>query len=162
MALLITPADTAFSWCVRERANWRCERCMKQYDRDDPNARKGLHCSHWMGRGNWSTRFNPLNGFSHCRGCHQYFSARPALFTDWVIERHGEEVADKLKALSNKPAKGLRRRVGEIAKWYRQENKAQLEKRKEGHTGWLPFVIAIQVPDIEMADWTNWALQNVS
>ncbi len=159
MALLITPADKAFSLCVRERANWRCERCGRVTPDD---KRMGLHCSHWIGRGSWSVRFNPLNAFAHCYGCHAYFEGRPALFTDWVVERHGKDVADKLKALSHKPAKGLRKRVGEIAKWYRQENKAQLQKRKEGDTGWLPFVIAVQVPDIEMADWTNWALQHVS
>ena len=27
------PADTAFSKCVREAANWCCERCNTQYER---------------------------------------------------------------------------------------------------------------------------------
>ena len=42
MAIKITPADTAFSKCVKERADWKCERCGTQYQEGD----RGLHCSH--------------------------------------------------------------------------------------------------------------------
>ena len=159
MALLITPADKAFSLCVRERANWRCERCGRITPDD---KRMGLHCSHWIGRGSWSVRFHPLNSTAKCYGCHAYFEGRPALFSDWMRERLGDEVADKLIVLSKKPAKGLRKRTKEIAAFYRAQHKAQLAKRALGHDGWLPFDICQEVPDIEMTDWTNWALQNVS
>ena len=35
MAVKITPADTAFGKCVKERASWRCERCGTQYQEGD-------------------------------------------------------------------------------------------------------------------------------
>lgn len=159
MALLITPADKAFSLCVRERANWRCERCGRITPDD---KRMGLHCSHWIGRGSWGVRFHPLNAAAHCYGCHAYFEGRPALFTDWVHERIGEQAADKLLALSKKPAYGIRKSVATIAKFYRGENKAQLEKRKGGEMGWLQFNISPDVPDIELIDWSAWALEHVS
>ncbi len=162
MALLITPADKAFSDCVRERADFRCERCGRQVDRYDGNARKGLHCSHWIGRGSWGTRFHPLNAYAHCYGCHAYFEGRPALFNDWVMERLGGQAMDALKRLGSAPAYGIKKRKKEIAKHYRMEHRDMLEKRKDGLTGWLSFSISPDIPEIELIDWTHYALQHVS
>ena len=52
MAIKITPADTAFGKCVKERA-LRCERCGTQYQEGD----KGLHCSHGISRGQWGLAY---------------------------------------------------------------------------------------------------------
>ena len=66
MAIKITPADTVFGKCVKERASWRCERCGTQYQEGD----RGLHTSHGLGR-QWGVRFVGLNAIAACYGCHQ-------------------------------------------------------------------------------------------
>lgn len=159
MALLITPADKWFSLCVRERANWRCERCGRITPDD---KRMGLHCSHWIGRGSWSVRFHPLNAFAHCYGCHAYFEGRPASFSDWVGSLIGENGAASLVRLGHRPARGLRKAIKELSAFYRAEHRKQLEQRKAGNSGYLQFGLAPRCPDIELIDWSAWALQNAS
>lgn len=128
-----TPADNAFSDCVRERAGWCCERCGTYY----PEGRRGgLHCSHFHGRGNWGIRFDPLNAFSHCFGCHQKLGANPHEFREWVVEKIGEGAYEIL--LERKNDTGLGKMVrrtkgkGEIAKHYRDQLKAMRELRERG------------------------------
>ena len=149
MSLLITPADAAFSKCVRERAEWYCERCGTHYE----HKPQGLHCSHYMGRGNWSTRFHPANGLALCYGCHQYVSSRPNEHSDLMWKLRGIVVVDALRELANKPARGLRKQVAAIAKHYRNELKAMQAKRADGVVGTLEFAIAPQCPDFDTVHW---------
>jgi hypothetical protein len=65
----IDKADQTFSAYIRERDNWTCQRCKTKYE---PGS-QGLHCSHFFGRRNESTRFEPSNATAICFGCHQYF-----------------------------------------------------------------------------------------
>lgn len=157
----ITPADAAFSLCVRERANWTCERCLRQTPSD---KRMGLHCSHWIGRGSWGVRFHPLNAFAHCYGCHAYFEGRPAVFNDWVIERHGTQVCDALRLVGNKPAYGIKKGKAEIAKFYRAEHALMLKARSLGEGGWLPFDICPLLPDFDVLETptAEWQRNHVS
>jgi hypothetical protein len=150
MALLITPADSAFSKCVRERANWTCERCGRETPLD---KRMGLHCSHYIGRGNWSVRFHPLNAVAHCYGCHQYLGSRPNEFSDWMVEKVGLATTAELLRLSKQPARGLRKQVATIAKHYRNEHKRQELERKAGAMGRLEFDLSPICPDITIIDW---------
>lgn len=103
-----------------------------------------------------------MNAYAHCYGCHAYFEGRPALFCDWVIGRLGQEATDALKRLGSAPAYGIKKRKKEIAKHYRLEHRDMLEKRKAGLTGWLSFSASPDIPEIELIDWTHYALQNVS
>lgn len=161
MALLRTPADIAFSLCVRERANWRCERCGRD---TPPDKRMGLHCSHWKGRGSWGTRFHPLNCFAHCYGCHSYFEGQPKIFNDWVEERHGPEVCAAIELLGNKPAYGIKKAKAEIAKFYRNEHALMLKARAQGQGGWLPFDICPLLPDFDLlaSPISEWARNTIS
>jgi len=86
MGIKITPADSWFSKCIRLRASWKCENCHKQYD----SSSCGLHCSHFHGRGTWSTRFDPDNCEALCYSCHMYFTANP--------HEHQRHIFDKLGA----------------------------------------------------------------
>lgn len=137
MALLITPADQSFSRCVRERTNWTCEVCGRYHP--EGNSRMGLHCSHWMGRGNWSTRFDPRNAFSQCWPCHRDMGSNAPYFADWVAECLGTNVAFEVRALSSKPAKGIRKQVPDIAKHYRRQHKLMQAIRAEGWQGRIEF-----------------------
>lgn len=69
-------ADKYFSWYIRERDNWTCQRCGKRYERKS----QGLHCSHYRGRKGERARFSLENCVALCYGCHQYFDEtnRPA------------------------------------------------------------------------------------
>jgi len=114
----ITPADRYFSLCVRKRANWSCERCHKGYS--PPTT--ALHCSHYLGRGNWGTRFDPLNATSLCYGCHQYLGSRPLEHSEFMAARLGLDEIDRLRAQAGSPAYRIKKRLKDIAAHFRAEH----------------------------------------
>ena len=79
-------ADTHFSYCVRARADWHCQRCEKDYT--DLN-RQGLQCSHFIGRGNWAIRYDPKNAISLCAGCHGFVEQHPVAHLNLWRDIHG-------------------------------------------------------------------------
>lgn len=135
-----TPADDAFSKCVRERANWTCENCGTYYPE---GHRKGLDCSHFFSRGNWSVRFDPANAFAHCVKCHFDLGGSPSDFHQWFIDKCGQGAWDLLNERRNdvwlgkqyKKTKGK----GEVAKHYREEFKLMQECRAAGELGKIEF-----------------------
>ena len=131
-----TPADQAFSLCVRARAGWRCEVCNTQYQK----GAQGLHCSHFHGRGNWGVRLDPDNASAHCFGCHQKMGANPHEHTDWTRNKLGEFRYQALIERKNDISLGkLYRKTkgkGEIAKHYRDQLKL-LEDGAADFDAWL-------------------------
>ena len=88
MKIRIDRADAIFSLYIRERDNWKCQRCGKIYDRDEANC---LQNSHYFGRGNENTRFDPENCDSLCFGCHQYWgSENREDYREFKIKQLGE------------------------------------------------------------------------
>ena len=67
MKIKIKPADSIFSNEIRGRDEWTCQRCGGQHT----PPTQGLHCSHYWGRGNKKTRFDPRNCIALCYPCHQ-------------------------------------------------------------------------------------------
>ena len=67
MALKRDATDAAFSDAVREAADWRCQRCGREFP-----ERKGqdAHCSHFFSRKFNSTRWFPDNAVLACASCH--------------------------------------------------------------------------------------------
>lgn len=55
-------ADKLFSEIVRTRANWRCERCFRQFEPPTPY----LQTSHFYGRKGLATRFDFDNVSALC------------------------------------------------------------------------------------------------
>ena len=93
----IDSADKYFSLYIRTLATWQCARCFRQYE----EGSRGLHCSHFYGRRNESTRFEPDNCVALCFGCHQYFD-----------ETNREDYRDfKLKQLGTRRFNSLRLQV---------------------------------------------------
>ena len=117
--VVVTPADSAFSKCIRQRDGWTCQRCGGQYEL----GTQALHCSHWHGRGSWSLRFNPDNCDAMCYGCHMHLTANPMLHRDWQIERKGEGLLQILQELSNDTTLGryIKKNKTEYAAHYRAE-----------------------------------------
>ena len=119
--------DYFFSLCVRERAGWKCEKCGKDYapwtGANGYPANPGLHCSHYIGRGNYATRFDPLNVDAHCYFCHSQFEGNPHEFRLWKLERVGQEVYDIIIEKSHNILLGkqARKEKQQIAEHYKQQ-----------------------------------------
>ena len=92
MRIKIDEADKLFSLIIRNRDKWTCQRCGKKY----PEGSRGLHNSHFWGRGRENTRFSEINCDALCMGCHSYFTANPTEFTEWKKKRLGEKIFNEL------------------------------------------------------------------
>jgi hypothetical protein len=57
---------------------------------------KGLHNSHFYGRANENTRFEPDNCDALCHGCHRYFTANPEFYRTWKLKQLGQKRYDTL------------------------------------------------------------------
>ena len=134
-----TPADAAFSDCIRERANWCCEVCGADYT----GRTQGLHCSHYHGRGNWSVRFDPDNAEAACYGCHQKLEGSPHDFYLRWMEKLGEGAYQLLLERKNDTDRGREARKtkgkGEIAKHYRDEHEKMVAVRDSFHAERIEF-----------------------
>jgi hypothetical protein len=135
----ITPADKYFSLCIRERANWHCERCGSYFAE---GRRMGLHCSHVHGRGKWSVRFDPQNATALCYGCHRYMGSQPLQHMDWIEARLGRVDYDALSERAQDASRGrlARKSVKAIATHYRQEQRRMQALREAGDTGRIEIV----------------------
>jgi hypothetical protein len=127
-----TPADAAFSNCIRARDKWTCQRCGTYY----PEGRRGgLDCSHHHGRGAWGIRFDPLNAEALCYGCHSHHGGteerRKEVLTEYEQALLFERKADIGLAKLYRKTKG----VGPIAKYYRE----QLKEIEAGQVGFKAF-----------------------
>jgi len=137
--------DYFFSLCVRERADWYCQMCGKKYEPWTSTAgypaNPGRHCSHYIGRANYSTRFDPYNADAHCYGCHSKFEGNPHIFKLWKEGQLGPELYEIVIEKSNNIMLGkeARRSKQEIAEFYKQQYEAMKSQRERGSIGWLPF-----------------------
>lgn len=129
-----TPADIAFSDCIRERDNWTCQACGKYYPE---GQRMGIECSHFHSRGNWSIRFHPLNAEALCTYCHFHHGGTrlPQVRTEFEQELLLDMKNDLNLGKMYKKTKGK----GDIAKHYREEFKRMQKLRAEGVTGRIEF-----------------------
>jgi len=94
----ITALDNLFSRYIRGRDKWTCQRCGTIHELGS----MGLHCSHFIGRANKSTRFDEANCMSLCWGCHQFMDTHKAtLYRRVMLDRLGQDGYDALEARSN-------------------------------------------------------------
>ena len=135
-------ADKHFSDCIRKAAEWKCQRCEKDYS-EKP---QGLQCSHFISRGHWSVRYDPKNALALCAYCHNYVEGFPTAHTNLWREIHGgihgrDESDVELNALLQRQACEGRAQyaranaAGAISDHYREESKrlsAELERKAKG------------------------------
>jgi hypothetical protein len=131
----IFPADKYFSLCVRERAEWKCERCGTQYS----NPTMALHCAHFHSRGHWSTRFDPANALAQCWGCHIYTGNHREEHIKLHKSIIGELEFDRIWFDHSRPATKIKSRKAEIARNFRLEFERMQKLRDQGFTGRLEF-----------------------
>lgn len=96
--------DAIFSDYIREKANWRCEQCGKDFT----SNRQSLHNSHFIGRGNKSTRWDIENCAALCFYHHRIFTENPHLHYQFFFNRLGEEKLNRLLIRSKLTAKDLK------------------------------------------------------
>lgn len=128
--------DAVFSDLVRERADWTCEYCGRNYS----DRRQGLHCSHLFGRRHKSTRHHPDNAFAHCYGCHQRLGANPAVFVRWAESRLGLTRFEWLMERHQQIVTRTKAEQAELYQHLKSERKRILNMRAQGVTGRLEFV----------------------
>lgn len=115
-----TNADIAFSDYIRQRANYCCEKCGKQYSPKD----NGLQCSHHFSRRYYNIRYDPDNAVALCYHCHVYWyqkdipeSAR------WLENKLGKAKIDRLIELKNRPqVKHSQSELDMIAKQFKEKS----------------------------------------
>lgn len=134
-AIKIGPCDELFSLLVRGRVNFTCERCGKYYPE---GQRQGLHCSHYFGRRRKSTRWHPLNAFSHCYACHEYLGSNPHVFTQWTMGRLGRDY-DKLLDIADDLLKTNASVLHSIRLHLKRELDIMTERRASGEQGRIEF-----------------------
>jgi len=144
-----TPADRWFSLCVRERADWTCERCGKHYEPEynlDTGLPKNqaLDCSHFHGRGKWATRTDPDNCDAACYGCHRHFESQHEEYREWKIARIGQERFDILRENRDNYQRFKASKHGDADGTIEAHFKAEFERmrklRAQGVTGRIEFV----------------------
>lgn len=114
-----SPADVAFSKCIRAAADYKCQRCGKQYD----SSSTGLHCSHNFGRRHRTIRWCVDNALSLCAACHAWYGENPADSGKWLEEFIGEGTVDLLREKMRMKYKISKDDEKEIAKHYREQLK---------------------------------------
>ena len=137
MGIKRTPADCAFSKCVRAAVNWTCQKCGSYFPE---GSRGGLDCSHHHGRGNWSIRFDPMNAEALCYGCHSHYGGTEERRNEVMTEEEQELLFEKKR--DAQLGKEYRRTKGKgaVAKHYREQLEEIERQRAEGNQGKLTFV----------------------
>lgn len=133
----ITSTDQWFSKCVRIRSEWTCERCKTEY----VDNTRGLDCSHFYGRAAKGTRYDPINAFAHCRGCHQWLSSNPDAFVEHYREIFGEVSLEKVREHHRDVLRGkaAHKEIKEIARHYKEQYERMATLRLHGQRGRIEF-----------------------
>lgn len=134
--------DNIFSKCVRERSDYvceyeGCEYCQNHSFRPRPG---GLHCSHFKGRRNRSTRWHPDNCFALCHKRHERMGDNPDEHAFWVRRKLGEPRFDELVLRGNGVRKYTPADRAEMNAHYRAQLKYLERRRRDGETGYLDIV----------------------
>ena len=133
-----TLLDKLVSDCVRASVGFVCERCEKYFP--EGNARKGLHNSHFYGRGGKSVRYFPDNCDSLCYGCHKFMERSRDEYTAFKKKKLGETRYEALVLRANKPRKYIKSDLKDMRAHYRAQLKYIERQRMAGEQGCLPIV----------------------
>ena len=92
----IDPADKVFSQYIRLR-DGKCLRCGSVVQVNDLGLPVTHQASHFFGRGQESTRFDPNNVDCLCYGCHQYWGSQNREdYRTFKIKQLGQDGYDTL------------------------------------------------------------------
>ena len=132
--------DKLMSQLIRERADWVCESCRKDFK----NNHFYLDWSHYISRGEFHVRWHPNNGNAHCKQCHHEFGRCPGKHASWYRQHMGEGseriLHDYLENRRKKMSKWSLADKLDMIEHYKEQLKIMKKKRDEGVTGFLDFV----------------------
>ena len=129
MGIKISPADKAFSECVRLAAG-ECERC--------GNVGR-LECSHIFSRAHRTIRWAKDNAMAKCFMCHKWWHSNPIESGAWFLKLSGEGFVQILTEKRNEKRKVTKLEEKDIAVHYRAELKKLKARRDDGEEGKLDF-----------------------
>ncbi|BAQ84670.1 nuclease [uncultured Mediterranean phage uvMED] len=144
-------ADKHLSDSVRKSAEWKCQRCRKDY-KDKP---QGLQCSHFISRGHWGSRYSPKQ-LSLCAYCHNHVEGHPVDHINLWKSIHGGDNPDEAiqKMVEIAACKGraqyARNNIKAISAHYRAESKrldGELELKAKGKEADLEVYSYIRKPN---------------
>ena len=135
MAIKRSPADEAFSKCIRAANNYVCQKCGAVHNKSST----GLHCSHNFGRRHRTIRWCKDNALALCFNCHKWYGENPADSGRWLEDFIGEGTIQILREKRDSGVKVSKLEERDIAKHYRQELKKIESKRDSGQTGYIDF-----------------------
>ncbi len=100
----LRPADRLFTKYIRLRDNYTCVKCGRAYS---PDNCRNLGVSHFYGRANEGTRFDPENCDALCTiPCHQKWGGEGRReYEDWKLNQLGQERFDLLTLRAHTPQK---------------------------------------------------------
>jgi len=119
----ITPADTAFSKCIRYAAYYTCQKCGISKPPTGLVGSPGLECSHNFSRRHRTIRWCKENALSLCHQCHSWFGENPADSGRWLETMIGTGALDILREKRDRTFKITKADEKEIAAHYRKELK---------------------------------------
>lgn len=97
-------ADKSFSLFIRTR-DPMCRRCIFKPSSD---------CSHFWGRGNSGTRYDPKNCIGLCRPCHDYWEhQKNNEYKEWMLKWLGPKEYELLE----RRARGFKKRSDAVLEW---------------------------------------------
>lgn len=100
--------DKLFSYFIRERANWTCQKCghrfPEEYNEKGQRKAAGLHTAHWKGRRLYRTRWDIYNADALCYGCHSAYG-HSIWMEEHIRDKFGQKNVDRITALHNSPPK---------------------------------------------------------
>ena len=116
----IKPSDEAFAKCIKQVANWTCEKCGKT------DAR--MECSHIFSRRHRTIRWCKDNAMCKCSYCHQWWHSNPLDAASWFLSVVGQGFVDLLIEKRDSKVRVSKLEEVEIAAHYR----AELKKLESG------------------------------
>ena len=135
----LSPADIAFSQCVRAAADHTCRKCGIQKFPTNRRGNSGMDCSHVFGRGNRTVRWAKDNAKCMCHTCHRWWHENPTESGQWFENLVGIDHMELLREKARACFKIPKTEEREIAKHYREQLKIIEQKRLDGVTGYIDF-----------------------
>lgn len=119
---LIKKLDDVFQMCIRYRDRFTCITCGKKFPWGEKTQ---LHAGHFIGRGNYSTRWDEENVNAECAGC----NLKQSLADVEVIHRYAKELefkygvgtVERLMQKKHKPFKVTRAFLEENIEFYSKQ-----------------------------------------
>ena len=128
--------DAIFSNLIRERNDYTCEACGKNYRHDTRNA----HCAHIHTRKHRPTRWHVDGALCLCAKCHRRYTDFPLEWQGFVRGYYGDDKYESIKRLAWTIRKYTRAEKDEMKTHYRAQLKYMEKRRAGGEGGYIDFV----------------------